>query len=70
MSKSLRLEFQDASNNKETISISEPKDDVTKAEASALGKFLIDQTMIEGKKANLASYQKAFLITRTEIELV
>lgn len=70
MSKSLRLEFQDEANNKETISISQPKDGVTKAEASALGNFLIDQTMIEGKKAKLTSYQKAFLITKTEIELV
>ncbi|WP_071027109.1 DUF2922 domain-containing protein [Peptoniphilus raoultii] len=70
MNKTLRLEFVDANGKKCSISISDPKDNVTKIDASEFGTYLVNEKIVAAKDAALESYQKAFLVTRQEIELV
>lgn len=70
MSKSLRLEFEDQEENKATISITDPKDGLTKADAKEFGDYLVSNSIVRGKKAKLNKFDKAFIVTRTEVELV
>lgn len=69
MSKKLLIIFKDKDDNDAQISIQDIKDGVTKAEASTLANYLISNKLVTGKKAELATFNKAYVIQTTSTEL-
>ncbi len=69
MSTKLLLTFKDVDDNEAQISIQDIKDGVTKTEASTLANYLINNKIVTGKKAELATFNKAYVIQTTSTEL-
>lgn len=69
MAQRLQLVFEDANENLCSISVQDPKDGVTRAEAEALANFLSANSIVSGKKGALGHFDKAYLISVTQTQL-
>lgn len=69
MSNTLKVIYKDQADNEYALNIYDPKDGVTKADVKQLADYLLTNHMIEGKKAPLASFNTAYIIKTTKVEL-
>lgn len=69
MTQRLQLVFEDSNENLCSISVQDPKDGVTRAEAEALANYLSANSIVSGKKGALGHFDKAYLISVTQTQL-
>lgn len=69
MAQRLQLVFEDSNENLCSISVQDPKDGVTRAEAAALANYLSANSIVSGKKGALGHFDKAYLISVTQTQL-
>lgn len=69
MAQRLQLVFEDSNENLCSISVQDPKDGVTRADAEALANYLSANSIVSGKKGALGHFDKAYLISVTQTQL-
>lgn len=69
MATKLEMSFKNAMDNKSTISIDNPKSDVTDAEVAAVMQNILDKNIFNSNGGDLVSVDGAKVITTTVDEL-
>lgn len=64
MEKTLEMIFKTESGAKKIVSIKNPKDDVTNAEATAVGNTIVTKNIFESKQGDLAEYVEARIVSK------
>lgn len=65
----LRLSFVDEGGNAWNLSLLNPKNGVTKAEAQGVGDLITNNDLVNGKQGFVKTFNGATVITRNEVEL-
>jgi len=67
--RNLRLKLADSDGNKYNLNISDPSENVSKAQTDLVGSDIVDNGLVMGKAGPLKSYSGATMITTTEKEI-
>lgn len=65
----LRMDFADAQNNKTSITVTNPKNDISSADVKDVTGKIVDNSLVIGKMGPITKNLGNVLITKTEAEI-